>query len=255
MRDDDPEAGHEGEQPASAHRPALWRGDSRARRHPRCRGGGGCSVMSQAEVETVVSDLVCQLAGAAGVQFHTRVPVQLKGLEGEWLLHNVEWREGSGDEPERAAGVERGPAGSGLPMTLTSFVGGRRPAHDLEATARVETVMPRAPGVWARPGSPSRWPGPRSTMGWWCVVCRPHVGGRRGRRVPRSPTALGVSDEPGGALADPWSSSSATAPVAGARRSEPALDAVAEFVTRLPARRLSSRRRPGERWRARRNSR
>ena len=81
-------------------------------------------IMSQAAGgEIVVSDLVRQLAGAAGVQFHARVPVQLKGLEGEWRLHNVEWREGSGDEPARAAGVERGPAGSGLPATLTSFVG------------------------------------------------------------------------------------------------------------------------------------
>jgi len=51
-------------------------------------------IMSQAAGgEILVSDLVRQLAGAAGVRFKARGQVQLKGLDGTWLLHDVEWRE------------------------------------------------------------------------------------------------------------------------------------------------------------------
>src|SRR5437660_1818918 len=42
--------------------------------------------------EIVVSDLVRQLAGAAGLQFRTRSPVHLKGLDGTWILHEVVWQ-------------------------------------------------------------------------------------------------------------------------------------------------------------------
>ncbi len=58
-------------------------------------------VMSQAQGgEIVVSDLVKQLAGAAGVRFRERGRVQLKGLDGQWLLHDVEWQdEGAATQP------------------------------------------------------------------------------------------------------------------------------------------------------------
>ena len=59
--------------------------------------------------EIVVSDLVRQLAGAAGVRFSARRPVQLTGLDGTWLLHDVAWRAGGGDEP---SGPAPGPDGS-----------------------------------------------------------------------------------------------------------------------------------------------
>ena len=48
--------------------------------------------------EILVSDLVRQLAGAAGVRFTARMPVQLKGLDGMWLLHDVAWRADGADE-------------------------------------------------------------------------------------------------------------------------------------------------------------
>jgi predicted ATPase len=47
-------------------------------------------IMAQARGgEIVVSDLVRQLAGTAGVTFRERTRVSLKGLDGQWLLHDV----------------------------------------------------------------------------------------------------------------------------------------------------------------------
>ncbi|MBA3652779.1 MAG: AAA family ATPase [Actinobacteria bacterium] len=61
-------------------------------------------IMSQARGgEIVVSDLVRQLAGAAGVTFRERARVPLKGLDGTWLLHDVLWRQAAdGPEPPPA---------------------------------------------------------------------------------------------------------------------------------------------------------
>src|SRR5438034_1114558 len=42
--------------------------------------------------EILASDLVRQLAGAAGLTFRERRPVQLKGLDGTWVLHEVVWQ-------------------------------------------------------------------------------------------------------------------------------------------------------------------
>ncbi|MBV8986147.1 MAG: AAA family ATPase, partial [Acidimicrobiia bacterium] len=51
--------------------------------------------------QILASDLVRQLAGAAGIEFQPRAPVQLKGLDGMWVLHEVVWR--SPDDEEHPA--------------------------------------------------------------------------------------------------------------------------------------------------------
>ncbi|TMK84912.1 MAG: adenylate/guanylate cyclase domain-containing protein [Actinobacteria bacterium] len=62
--------------------------------------------------EVLASDLVRQLAGAAGLQFRERRPVRLKGLDGTWVLHEVVWAEG--DVPAaRARPPRRGRRGRG----------------------------------------------------------------------------------------------------------------------------------------------
>ena len=58
-------------------------------------------IMAQARGgEILASDLVRQLAGAAGLQFRERRPVRLKGLDGTWVLHEVVWKQG--DTPAAA---------------------------------------------------------------------------------------------------------------------------------------------------------
>src|SRR5579864_4571342 len=53
-------------------------------------------IMAQARGgEILASDLVRQLAGAAGLQFRERRPVRLKGLDGTWILHEVVWNDGA----------------------------------------------------------------------------------------------------------------------------------------------------------------
>jgi predicted ATPase/class 3 adenylate cyclase len=57
-------------------------------------------IMGQARGgEILASDLVRQLAGAAGLTFRQRHPIQLKGLDGTWILHEVVWQPGRGPQP------------------------------------------------------------------------------------------------------------------------------------------------------------
>ena len=59
-------------------------------------------IMAQASGgEIVTSDLVRQLAGTAGVTFKDAAAVSLKGLEGQWLLHDVLWRDDAAPVPRR----------------------------------------------------------------------------------------------------------------------------------------------------------
>jgi len=53
--------------------------------------------------EILASDLVRQLAGAAGLQFNPRPPVHLKGLDGMWVLHEVVWRSPEDEEAATSA--------------------------------------------------------------------------------------------------------------------------------------------------------
>ncbi|MCU1450190.1 MAG: hypothetical protein JWP02_2360, partial [Acidimicrobiales bacterium] len=53
--------------------------------------------------EILASDLVRQLAGAAGLRFRERRAVTLKGLDGTWVLHEVVWRSGEASGPSTSA--------------------------------------------------------------------------------------------------------------------------------------------------------
>ena len=80
-------------------------------------------IMSEAAGgEIVASDLVRQLAGAAGVRFLPRGQVQLKGLEGAWLLYEIEWREESKDgrRPAQLSSNETGTIGRGVEQLISS---------------------------------------------------------------------------------------------------------------------------------------
>jgi class 3 adenylate cyclase len=60
--------------------------------------------------EIIVSDLVRQLAGTAGVDFRERGPVQLKGLDEPMLLHEIVWQTGAGSFRARRAPRRAGPS-------------------------------------------------------------------------------------------------------------------------------------------------
>jgi len=61
-------------------------------------------IMAQARGgEILASDLVRQLAGAAGLQFRERRSVRLKGLDGTWTLHEVVWEDAEPRAPAPTA--------------------------------------------------------------------------------------------------------------------------------------------------------
>ena len=193
-------------------------------------------IMSQAAGgEIVVSDLVRQLAGAAGVQFKRRGPVALKGLEGQWLLHEVEWREGAPSDPS-VQNASRASAGSGLPATLTTFVGrGEECRMIAKRLGEARLVMLKGPGgvgktrlaIEAAAAAANSFDG-----GVWFADLTTATDAASVVRVVA--TMLGVADEPGRSLVD---SVVERLRYASALivfdNCEQVLDAVAELVTKV----------------------
>jgi predicted ATPase len=162
-------------------------------------------IMSQAAGgEIVVSDLVRQLAGAAGVQFKRRGSVALKGLEGQWLLHEVEWREGAASSDPSVQNESRASAGAGLPPTLTTFVGRGEDCRMIaKRLGEARLVMLKGPGgvgktrlaIEAAAAAANSFDG-----GVWFADLTTATDAQSVVRVVA--TMLGVADEPGRSLVD-----------------------------------------------------
>jgi len=85
--------------------------------------------------EIVVSDLVRQLAGAAGIEFRPRSPIRLKGLDGTWILHEVVWTEAAPGKPTRTTTVDTSLLGR------ESEIAALRGAVDAAADSRGQVVL------------------------------------------------------------------------------------------------------------------
>ena len=86
--------------------------------------------------EVLASDLVRQLAGAAGLQFRERRAVHLKGLEGTWVLYEVVWQDA--DAAPRKA--QRGSPDTSL-LGRDAEVATLRSAVDAAAEGRGRVVL------------------------------------------------------------------------------------------------------------------
>jgi class 3 adenylate cyclase/tetratricopeptide (TPR) repeat protein len=95
-------------------------------------------IMGQARGgEILASDLVRQLAGAAGLDFKERRPITLKGLDGTWVLHEVVWR--AADDDSRSATRTR--AGEGSLLGRDAETATLRSAVDAAAEGRGRVVL------------------------------------------------------------------------------------------------------------------
>ena len=140
-------------------------------------------IMAEAQGgEILVSDLVRQLAGAAGLRFRERRAVPLKGLEGTWLLHEVVWRSSDdhGDAPAsssspsvndallgRAAeiavlrsAVDNALAGRGRVVVLAGEPGIGKTSLAVDAAADADRRGGRVlwGACWEGEGAPAFWP-------------------------------------------------------------------------------------------------
>lgn len=129
--------------------------------------------------QILVSDLVRQLAGAAGVVFRECGGVQLKGLEGVWVLHEVIWREAGetlvsasaeestsslvGRDSEVGAlhqAVDAAVAGRGAVVLLAGEPGFGKTTLALDAASYADRRGARvlSGACWDGGGAPAYWP-------------------------------------------------------------------------------------------------
>jgi len=137
--------------------------------------------------EVLASDLVRQLAGAAGLQFRERRPVRLKGLEGTWVLHEVVW--GEGDVPSARArtvdtsllgrdaevatlrgAVDGAAAGRGSVVLLAGEPGIGKTSLAVDCAAYADGLGSRVlwGACWEGEGAPAFWP--------WIQALRTYTG-------------------------------------------------------------------------------
>lgn len=148
-------------------------------------------IMSQARGgEILVSDLVHQLAGAAGLRFRERRPVKLKGLDGAWTLHELLWRADDQDGSPTVAAPRGGGGLLGRAAEIAALHGAVD--HALAGRGRV-VLLAGEPGIgkttlavdaaeyadgrgarvlwgacWEGEGAPAFWP--------WIQVLRAYAG-------------------------------------------------------------------------------
>jgi predicted ATPase/class 3 adenylate cyclase len=148
-------------------------------------------IMAQARGgEILTSDLVRQLAGAAGLQFKERRPVPLKGLDGTWVLHEIVWRESHDDPPTTArtpandssllgrdaetatlrSAVEAAAEGHGRVVLLAGEPGIGKTSLAVDCAVYADQIGARVlwGACWEGEGAPAFWP--------WIQALRTYAG-------------------------------------------------------------------------------
>jgi predicted ATPase/class 3 adenylate cyclase len=127
--------------------------------------------------EILVSDLVRQLAGAAGLRFNARGQKRLKGLEGQWTLYEIDWRDAGETAPPAPApssttlgrdveltllrtAVDDTMKGRGHLLLLAGEpgIGKTTLANEAAAYAAARGALVAWGACWEGEGSPAFWP-------------------------------------------------------------------------------------------------